>query len=206
MDGHHHSSAVWELPAVPVTWPVTCLCHSIYVSANSIEKFANLDSWFDSRRLQFGLFCKWVRSFSTRAHTHSGTHWSVPVGTRARSKRCMTQARHTDTHVHAQRAHTVPVHLTKPLASWKRLIWAPAAPNHPIRARVISTLLSLSEPSVQVPLLLRRWQDGVVFRSSCLSLWAHPEGLSLVWTCLDHCEKRTDHFQAITYFVCYIFL
>lgn len=88
---------------------------------------------------------------------------------------------HTRTLTHSQRAHTVPVHLTKPLASWKRLIWAPAAPNHPIRDRVISTLLRLSEPSVQVRLFPRRWQDGVVFRSSCHSLWAHPEGLSLAW-------------------------
>lgn len=95
--------------------------------------------------------------------THSHTHTRVCTHT------------HTDT----QRAHTVPVHLTKPLASWKRLIWAPAAPNHPITDRVISTLLRLSEPSVQVPLFPRRWQDGVVFRSSCRSLWAHPEGLSL---------------------------
>lgn len=88
---------------------------------------------------------------------------------------------HTHTRTYTQRAHTVPVHLTKPLASWKRLIWAPAASNHPIRDRVISTLLRLSEPSVQVPPFPRRWQDGAVFRVSCRSLWAHPEGLCLAW-------------------------
>lgn len=81
-----------------------------------------------------------------------------------------------------QRAHSarsVPIHLTKLFSSWKRLIWAPAAPNHPIRDRAISSPLGLSEPSVQVPLFLQWWRDGNVFRAPCHSLWARLEELFL---------------------------
>lgn len=57
----------------------------------------------------------------------------------------------------------MPIHLTKPLSSWKRLIWAPAAPNHPIRGRAISSPLGLSEPFVRVPLFPpQRWRRSRV--------------------------------------------
>lgn len=112
---------------------------------------------------------------------HTCTHRDLHKPARLNTYGCRTQARRTQG-ARAHKAHTVPVHLTKPLSSWKRLIWAPAAPNHPIRDRAISSLLSLSEPFVQVLLFLRWWQDEVVFRASCHSFWAHSEGLSLAGT------------------------
>lgn len=155
----------------------------------------------------------WTQLF---LNTHTYGHTSLHIHTFKHRNRHKTQAGHTHTHTNTKsthRAHTVPIHLTKPLSSWKRLIWAPAAPNHPIRDRAISSPLGLSEPFVQVPLFLRRWQDGVVFRASCHSFWARSEGLSLARTLQfiyivlcgapDCCEKCTlpvskqDHISPI---------
>ena len=124
--------------------------------------------------------------------------WShIFLNTRAACTHILnTENGHTRTKS-THRARTVPIHLTKPLSSWKRLIWAPAAPNHPIRDRAISSPLGLSEPFVQVPLFPRRWQDGVVFRAPCHSFWARSEGLSLAWLCSSSLQFSVAHWTAV---------